>query len=63
MSQSTEFLSQVYSDLERSSKQDYRYYISFLEESTGLIDVKPLNNKDDALVTFKNYKALYEKQF
>lgn len=42
--------------------QDYWYYISFLEGNTGLIDVEPFKFKDDALPTFKNYKALCEKQ-
>ena len=65
MSQSTEFLSQVYSDLERSfsrTRHGYRYYISFLKESTSLIDIKPLKYKDDILAVFKNYKTLREKQ-
>ena len=65
MSQSTEFLGRVHSDLEGPfprTRQGYRYYISFLEESTGLIDVEPLKYKDDALAAFKNYKALREKQ-
>lgn len=33
-----------------------------MEESIGFIDVEPLKFKDDAFSTFKNYKALYEKQ-
>ena len=64
MSQLTKFLGCVHSDLERPfprTRQGYRYYISFLEESTGLIDVKQLKYKDDALTAFKNYKALREK--
>ena len=65
MSQSTEFLDQVHSDLEGPflrTRQGYRYYIFFLEESTGLIDVEPLKYKDDVLAAFKNYKALREKK-
>lgn len=45
-----------------STQQGYWYYISFFEESTGLIDIEPLKFKDDALATFKSYKALQEKQ-
>ena len=65
MSQVTEFLGQVYSDLEGPfprTKQGYKYYISFLEENTGLIDIEALKFKDDALTTFKNYRALHKKQ-
>ena len=65
MSQSTEFLDRVHSDLEGPfprTRQGYRYYISFLEESTGLIDIEPLKYKDDALAAFKDYKALRERQ-
>ena len=65
MSRSTEFLGRVHSDLEGPfprTRQGYRYYISFLEESTGLIDIEALKFKDDALAAFKNYKALREKQ-
>ncbi len=65
MSQVTEFLGRVHSDLEGPfprTRQGYRYYISFFEESTGLIDIEALKFKDDALATFKNYKALCEKQ-
>ena len=60
-----ELLGRVYSDLERlflCTRQGYRYYISFLEENKGLIDIEPLKFKDDALATFKNYEALREKQ-
>ncbi len=60
-----EFLDRVDSDLEEllpRIRQGYRYYISFLEERTGLIDIKPINFKDDAVAAFKNYKALLEKQ-
>ncbi len=63
-SQVNGFLGQVNSDLEGSfprTRQSYRYYISFLEEDIGLIDIEPLK-KDDALAAFKNYKALREKQ-
>ena len=63
--QSTEFLGRVHSDLEGPfphTRQDYRYYIFFLEESTDLIDIELLKYKDDILVTFKNYKTLREKQ-
>ena len=65
ISQSTEFLSRVHSDLEGSfpqTKQGYRYYISFLEESIGLINVELLKYKDNGLAVFKNYKALQKKQ-
>ena len=65
MSQIDEFLSQVYSDFEGlfpRIKQGYRSYISFFEESTGLIDIEAFKFKDDALAAFKNYKALHEKQ-
>ena len=65
MSQSTEFLGWVHSDLEEPfprTRQGYRYYISFLEESTGLIDIESLKYKDNALAAFKDYKALREKQ-
>ena len=65
MSQTTEFLGRVHSDLEGpfpSTRQGYKYYIFFLEESTGLIDIEPLKFKDDALTAFKNYRALCEKQ-
>ncbi len=44
------------------TRQGYRYYISFLEESKGLIDIEPLKFKDDALAAFQNYKALREKK-
>ena len=42
MSQVNEFLGRVHSDLEGPfprTRQGYRYYISFLEESTRLIDM------------------------
>ncbi len=64
MSQSTEFLGCVHNDLEGhfpQTRQGYWYNISFLGESKGFIDVKPFKLKDDALLTFKNYKALHEK--
>ncbi len=64
-SQVNEFLSRVYSDLEGPfprTRQGYRYYISFLEESESLIDIEPLKFKDNALAAFKNYKGLREKQ-
>ncbi len=60
-----EFLSRVHNDLEGSfacTRHGYRYYISFLEESKGLIDIEPLKFKDDVLAAFKNYKALLAKQ-
>lgn len=44
------------------TRHGYRYYIFFLEESTGLIDVEPLKFKDDAIAAFKNYRALHENQ-
>lgn len=65
MSQAIEFLNRVHSDLERLfllTRQNYRYYVFFLEESTGLINIKALKFKDDILATFKNYKVLREKQ-
>lgn len=65
MAQSTEFLARVHSDLEGPfppTRQGYQYYISFLEESTGLIDIELLKFKDDALLAFKNYRTLREKQ-
>ncbi len=65
ISQVKKFLGRVNSDLEGPflrARQGYRYYISFLEESTCLIDIEPLNVKVDALTTFKNCKALREKQ-
>ena len=65
ISQSTKFLGHVHSDLEGPfpwTKQGYRYYISFLEESTSFIDVEPLKYNDDALAVFKNYMILREKQ-
>ena len=65
MSQSSEFLARVHSDLEGpfpSTRQGYKYYISFLDESTGLIDIEFLKFKDDALKAFKDYKTLREKQ-
>ena len=65
MSQVDEFLNWVNSDLEQSfplTRQDYWYYISFLEDSTDFIDIEPLKFRDDALVAFRNYKALREKQ-
>ena len=60
-----EFLSQVHSDLEGlfpRRRQGYRYYIFFLKESTGLIDIEALKIKDDVLAAFKNYRTLREKQ-
>ena len=63
--QVNEFLSRVNSDLEGPfpcTRQGYRYYISFLEENTGLIVIEPLKFKHDPLAAFKNYKALHEKQ-
>ncbi len=65
ITQVNEFLGQVHSDLEGSflrTRQGYRYYISFLEEIKGLIDIEPPKFKDDALAAFKNYKALSKKQ-
>ena len=65
MSPVTKFLGQVYSNLEGlfpRTKQGYRYYISFLEENTVLIDIEALKFKDDTLAAFKNYKALRKKQ-
>lgn len=44
------------------TQQGYWYYISFFEESTGLIDIEPLKFKDDVLAAFKSYKAFQEKQ-
>ena len=66
MSQITEFLGRVHSDLEGlfpRTRQGYRYYISFLEESTSFIDIEAFKFKNDALAAFKNYRALREKQF
>ncbi len=65
MSQVIEFLGRVNSDLEGHfprTRQGYRYYISFLERSKGLIEIEPLKFKGDALAAFKNYKSLREKQ-
>ncbi len=65
MSQVNEFLGRVHSDLKRPfprTRQGYRYYISFLQECTGLIDIETLKFKDDALAAFKSYKTLHEKQ-
>lgn len=36
--------------------------MSFLKESTNLMDVKLLKLKDEALALLKNYRALREKQ-
>ena len=58
------FFGRVNSDLEGSfpgTRQSYRYYISFLEKSTGLIDVGSQKFRDDALAASKNYKTLREK--
>lgn len=63
--QSIKFLGQVYNNLKSLFswiKQGYRYYISFLEENIRLIDVKLLKYKDNVLITFKNYKALYKDE-
>ena len=65
ISKTTEILGRVHNHLKGPFpriRQDYRYYISVLEESTGLIDIEPLKFKDGALAAFKNYKALREKQ-
>lgn len=65
MSQFIEFLGQVHSDLKGSfpqTRQDYWYYISFLEKSTGLINKEPIEYKNDTLAALKNYKILREKQ-
>ena len=65
MFKSSEFLGRIHSDLEGPfprTRQGYWYYISFLEKNTGLLDVKPLKFKDNALTALKNYKALQEKQ-
>lgn len=43
------------------TRQGYQYYISFFEESTGLINIELLKFKDNGLATFKNYKALHKK--
>lgn len=64
ISLSTKFLGYVHGELEGlfpRMRQNYRYYISFLEESIGFIDVKPLKFKDNELSIFKNYKALRKK--
>lgn len=64
MSESTKFLCRVHSDLERLfpwRRQSYRYYISFLEESKGLLNIQPLKFKDDVLDTFKYNIVLGEK--
>ena len=65
ISQFTEFLGQIYSDLEElfPTRQSYRFYISFLEKSIGLINIKLFKYKDNTLAIFKNYKALCKKQF
>ncbi len=52
----------IWKDFFPRTRQGYRYYISFLEESKVLIDIKPLKFKDDALAAFKNYKALRKNQ-
>ncbi len=65
MTQVNEFLGRVNSDLEgffSLTRQGYWYYIPFLEESKGFIDIEPLKFKEDALVAFKNNKALNEKE-
>ena len=65
MSSTTEFLDQVDSDLKRlcsQIKHSYEYCISFLNKNTSFIDVEFLKFKDDAFSTFKNSKALHEKQ-
>ncbi len=65
MSQVNEFLGRIDSDLEGPfprTKQGYRYYITFLEESKGFIDIEPLKFMNDALVAFRNYNVLREKQ-
>lgn len=64
MSKSIEFIGRVHSDLKGPfprTRQGYQYYISFFEESTGLINIELLKFKDNGLATFKNYKALQEK--
>lgn len=65
MFQSTEFLSQVYSDLKGLffwTRQGYQYYISFLEKSISFINVELLKFKDNTFVVFKNYSALRKRQ-
>ncbi len=65
MSKSSQFLNRMHSDFEGpfpKTRQDYRYYIFFLEESIGLVDIEPLKFKDDAFDAFKNYKTLQKKQ-
>lgn len=65
ISQTIEFLGRLQSDFERFfpwTRQNYWYYISFLEESIDLIDIEPLKFKNNALAAFKNYRALRKKQ-
>ncbi len=60
-----DYFRQVYSDLEERFlpiQQRDRYYISFLNESIGLIYIEPLKYKNNGRSTFKNYISLREKQ-
>ena len=45
------------------SLDGYRYYISFVDDFTRYCWIFPLVLKFDALITFKNFKSLVEKQF
>ena len=46
-----------------SSKDGYKYYISFVDDFTRCSWIFPLTLKSEALDTFKQYKLLVEKQF
>lgn len=46
-----------------NSTSGYRYYISFVDNYTCLTYIYPLKAKSDALLSFRQYKALVENRF
>ncbi len=58
-------LGRIYSDLKRYfsyKKQNYRYYISVLDENIEVIDIKCSKWKNEIFTVFENYKILGKKQ-
>ncbi len=61
----SQFISLVYSDLERFfhvARPGYRYCIYFSKKCISFIDVKPLKFKDNIATGFENGKLLLKKK-
>ena len=54
--------SDICGPINAKSTHGYQYYITFIDEFSGFIHIKPLTHKDEALSAFKYFLAKYEGQ-